>query len=158
MLKVMIVDDDFLVRQGMSEAIPWADYGCAVVALACDGQEALELIPQAMPDLVFCDVVMPRMNGLALLSQLQAIWPWIKVVMVSAHDESPYIREALRSDAVDYLLKPFHAEDIAQIIRKVRRKLEGERITLSAQAKANPQAVLELNEHADRVQQALREM
>ena len=158
MLKVMIVDDDFLVRQGMRDAIPWADHGCVVAALACDGQEALDLIPQALPDLIVCDVVMPRMNGLALLAHVQANWPWIKVVMVSAHDESPYIREALRSDAVEYLLKPFHEEDIARIIQKVRRKLEGERITLSAQAKANPPALLELHEHAERVQRALREM
>ncbi len=154
-LKVMIVDDDFIVRRGMCDAIDWGAYGCEIVAQANDGVEALELIAEHLPDVVFCDVVMPRMNGLDLLERVQAQWPWIKMVMVSAHDESAYIRKALQKDAVDYLLKPFHEENIARVIEAVRGKISKEQVTLSTKARENPQLLLDVKLHMKAACQAL---
>ncbi len=157
MLKIMIVDDDFIVRRGMCEAIPWAAYDCEVVAQANDGIEAIEQIEACMPDVIFCDVVMPRMNGLALLAKVHQTWPWIKMVMVSAHDETTYVRQALQQDAVDYLLKPFSEQHIVGVLASVREKISRERIALTARQQQNPQLLFDIKEKSAAVTAALTE-
>ena len=155
MLKIMIVDDDFIVRRGMCEAIAWDRYDAQVIAQADDGIDALEKMAQYEPDVIFCDVVMPRMNGLVLLGEIRAKWPWVKMVMVSAHDKAAYVRQALQGEAVDYLLKPFQEEDVARVLACVRERIAGEQVLLSYENRESPQFLFTAKAHIQAVAQAL---
>ncbi|MEG0766974.1 MAG: response regulator [Clostridia bacterium] len=157
MLKVMIIDDDFIVRQGMCDMIAWETFDCRIVAQADDGEDALRQIPLCQPDIVLTDVVMPRMTGLALLSHLRTQWPWIKVIMVSAHDEPEYIRQAMKNEAVDYLLKPFDEADVTQVLLRVCEKIHQERIVLSEAQADDTQRMLDLSAFPKKVHAAIME-
>lgn len=126
MLKVMLVDDDFVVLNGMAnKVINWEALDCEIVGTASDGVEALRKIETLRPDVVFTDVVMPRMNGLELLEEIRKRWPDVHVVVISAYDESAYVRQSMHSDAVEYLLKPCREQEIAEAIAKIRGRMDG---------------------------------
>lgn len=121
-LKVMVVDDDFASREGMVEEINWTRLGCCVIAQANDGAEALEKIAREVPDVLFTDVVMPRMDGLELMEQVRARYPQIAVVVLSAYDEAPYVRRSLSLEAVEYLLKPYDEQQVEKVLGKIRAR------------------------------------
>lgn len=128
MYRIMIVDDQSIVRQGITRMVDWETLNCTIVCYAGDGMEALRRIPVFQPDIVLTDVVMPRMNGLELLRAINTAHPWIKTVLISAYDENEYMHMALRNDAVDYLIKPFSREEIMDVIRRVIAQINDEQI------------------------------
>lgn len=129
MYTCMIVEDEEVIREGMRFGIDWASYRLNLAASASDGKEALELAGRIRPDIVITDVVMKEMDGIELARRLQADVQGkaIKVIMISGHENVDYIRSALKLQVVDYLLKPFHEEEFAEVIRKVVTDLDEER-------------------------------
>lgn len=105
MKKVLIVDDDALVRMFLRQIIPWEDEGYTVVGDARDGEEALELAGQTQPDLVLSDVSMPTMDGVELVRRLRADGFGGGLVMLSCHDDFEYVKNAMQLGADEYLLK-----------------------------------------------------
>lgn len=122
MLKIMVVDDDYSVRDGMIRAINWTRMGCRVTASAGDGVEALKLIEKDAPDIIFTDVVMPNLDGIGLMEAVCKRFPQIFVVVLSAYDEAPLVRSSMRWDAVEYMIKPYDEEQVARVIEKIRSK------------------------------------
>jgi Response regulator containing CheY-like receiver domain and AraC-type DNA-binding domain len=124
--KLLIVDDESEIREGINRSIPWADYGITVTGLAKNGREALRLIADEEPDMMLLDIRMPVMNGLEVLEKLPQRQPAPKVVILSGYDDFKYCQQALRSGVADYLLKPCRPQDILAAVQKMREQILAE--------------------------------
>lgn len=125
----MIVEDEELIREGMMRSIDWAAYRLRLVAAVEDGKEALVLAKELQPDIILTDVVMKEMDGIELARRLRSDIPGkdIRIIMISGHEKIEYMKSALKLHVVDYLLKPFHEEELEEVIRKVVAGLDEER-------------------------------
>ncbi len=105
MKKVLLVDDDALVRMFLRQIIPWESEGFTVAGDARDGEEALELAQQTSPDLIVSDVSMPTLDGVELVRQLRGSGFQGGIIMLSCHDDFEYVKNAMQLGADEYLLK-----------------------------------------------------
>jgi two-component system, response regulator YesN len=104
--KVLIVEDEFIMRQGMKHMIEWEKEGFTIVGEATNGQEALELIEVLKPNIVISDIVMPILNGVDFSKIIQRKYPEVQIIILSSYDNFEYVKDTLLSGAVDYILKP----------------------------------------------------
>lgn len=141
MLKLMIVEDEEIIREGLRECLDWKYLGCEIVAEAEDGAEALEKARRWKPDIILTDVVMSGMNGIDFVTKLreEESEEMAKVVMISAHENVGYMKAAFKLEAIDYLLKPFDIMELEQVIRKVVARCEEERAYYNMADKKNEQ-------------------
>jgi two-component system, response regulator YesN len=126
-LKLMIVDDEPAIRQGIATCIDWKAHDIDLVAEAGDGFEALDVARRAGPDLVIADVRMPRMNGLEFAKELQKYRPECRVLFMSGFADFEYARQAISVGAIDYLLKPYGAEELLEKVVSTGAIIERER-------------------------------
>lgn len=124
MKKVMLVEDEELILQGIRNIIDWEALSVQVVHLAHNGREALEMWEKEPVDIVVTDVEMPVMNGLTLLKELRARDQRARFVILTGYDEFEYARKAIRLDVEDYILKPVDEEKLEQVVKKAVGKLE----------------------------------
>lgn len=119
-MKVLIVDDEILVRKGISMSIPWDTLGFSQRFEATNGWDALEIAKKEVPDLIITDIRMPKMDGLQLIEELQKLQIPSKVICLSCLTDVDYIRKAMRFDgALDYIPKLSMTNDeLIEIIRK----------------------------------------
>ena len=108
MLKVLVVEDEEMIRRGIVLAVDWAALDCVVVGEASNGLEALEAVERLAPSLIITDLKMPQMDGIEMLRQLREQGNNAYVIILTAYDSFTYAQSALRLGAVDFLLKPFH--------------------------------------------------
>lgn len=128
MYKVLIVDDERLIRDGLRTLIDWEATGFVVADAAADGQDALDKLAGLEPDLVIADIRMPGMSGLELMQRAQNGRPRPpRFVFLSGYADFEYAREALRLKAEGYLLKPVDEEELIGYLDKVRLALDEER-------------------------------
>ena len=104
--RVLIVEDEFIMRQGMKHMIEWEREGFTIVGEATNGQEALELIDTLKPHIVISDIVMPILNGVDFSKSIQRKYPEVQIIILSSYDNFEYVKDTLLSGAVDYILKP----------------------------------------------------
>ncbi len=107
MLKVLIVDDEAVVRRGIAFGVDWASMGCVVVGEAANGEEGIAAAEQYSPNLIITDVRMPKMDGIAMMQELRRRGCRAHAIILTAYSDFEYARSALQLDADDYLLKPF---------------------------------------------------
>lgn len=122
MLKVVVVEDEELVRKGIVLTVDWASVDCAVVGEAANGEEALEVIERYKPDLIITDIKMPKMDGIEMIYQLRKRGNDAYLIILTAYSDFSYAQSALRFGAVDYLLKPFHDGELEQVIHRIQRR------------------------------------
>ena len=123
MLKVAIVEDEELVRQGLCLAVDWAKLGCIRVGDAADGEQGIEMILRTQPDFVLTDVRMPHMDGLTMVRRLREKGCAAEFIVLTAYSDFEYAHNALRLGVTDYLLKPFRDEELEQAVEKIRVRL-----------------------------------
>ena len=104
--KVLIVEDEFIMRQGIKHMIEWEKEGFAIVGEATNGEEALKLIDNLKPNIVISDIVMPILNGVDFSRIVQKKYPEVQLIILSSYDNFEYVKDTLLSGAVDYILKP----------------------------------------------------
>lgn len=104
-IKVMLVDDDLLVRLGIKSLIDWERHDFEFIGDASDGEKALELMGDRVPDILLTDIVMPRMNGLELIEAVKSRYPETVIIVLSSHNEFEYVRQAMKLGVEDYMLK-----------------------------------------------------
>ena len=114
MLKVVVVEDEELVRKGIVLTVDWAGAGCAVVGEAANGEEGLEVIRRYRPDLIVTDIRMPKLDGIEMLRRLREEGNRAHVVFLTAYSDFSYAQSALKLGAADYLLKPFHDGELEE--------------------------------------------
>lgn len=132
MLKVLIVDDEALVRRGIVLGVDWASMGCVVVGEAANGEEGIAAVERFSPNLIITDVRMPRMDGIEMMNRLRTGGCRAHVIVLTAYSDFSYARSALQFGADDYLLKPFQDQELTAAIDKIRRK-EREQTSLTPQ-------------------------
>ena len=108
MWKVLLVEDESLIRKGIRMTVNWGSLNCMVVGEAENGEEGLKAVSDLNPDLIITDLRMPKMDGLEMLKKLREEGNEAAVIVLTAYDQFSYARTALRLGVVDYLLKPFH--------------------------------------------------
>lgn len=124
--KVLIADDEFIIRDGIHSSVDWEKYNMEVVGEAEDGEEAVEIAINHQIDILLIDLNMPIMSGLEAMKQIREHLPTCKMVVISGYDEFRYAQEALRLKVEDYLLKPVNPEKLEAIIMELQRKLDVE--------------------------------
>lgn len=118
-IRIVLADDHVLVRQGLKSLLDRE--GFQVVAEASDGQEALAHVQSLQPDIAVMDISMPILNGLNAAREMSRSSPKTKTILLTQHDESQYIREALEAGVKGYVLKSQVASDLLLAIRQVSR-------------------------------------
>lgn len=123
--RVLIADDEIIIREGLRESIDWAALGMEVVGEAEDGEEALELALSLDIQLALVDMNMPFLNGISLMRKLRERLPDCRFVIITGHDEFDYAREGIRLGVEDYILKPVNPELLRGVLLRVRESLDG---------------------------------
>ncbi len=126
MLKVLIVEDEEMIRKGIVLTVDWAALDCVVVGEASNGLEGLEAARRLEPTLIITDIKMPQMDGIEMVRALRAEGCGAYVIILTAYDHFSYAQSALRLGAVDYLLKPFHDGDLEAAVTQLRRRIEAD--------------------------------
>ena len=127
--RVVLADDEPIIRCGIASCIPWQEAGFELAGQASNGREALAICAREHVDVIISDIMMPVMDGLALVREAKKINPGVKAVMISSYSEFKYAQEAVKSGVVvDYLLKPtMEPEDLLEVLHTCRRRLDEEK-------------------------------
>lgn len=156
MYKVVVVEDENVVRKGIILTIDWSTLDCVVVGDAANGEEGVELVDRLKPDIVVSDVKMPRMDGVEMIEQLRKQGCKAKFIILTAYSDFKYAQSALRLGVSDYLLKPLKDGELEEAVRKILSVAE----TGTAQADEEASTVLHLrsakNAKNKYVEQAIR--
>ena len=134
MYRLMVVEDETIIRRGIVKGIQWEELGFHVIAEAANGKTALKHLDRAqlseeIPDVMLVDIQMPVMNGLSLMKELQRFYPFIRIVVLSGYSDFDYARQAMNFGAMGYLLKPTQKAEISKTFSRIKKALDEERIT-----------------------------
>jgi two-component system, response regulator YesN len=126
--KVVFVEDEIVTREGIRDHVDWKANGFEFCGEAPDGEMALPLLQTTRPDLLITDIKMPFMDGLQLCKIVRERMPWIKIVILSGHDEFDYAQQAINLGVTEYLLKPVTVQELQAVLQKIGRQLARERL------------------------------
>lgn len=124
MLKVFLVEDEAVIREGLRDNIPWQQYGYRFVGEAADGEIALPLIRKLKPDVLIADIKMPFMDGLSLSRIVHSEFPKMKIIIISGYDDFEYARQAIEVGVEQYLLKPITKLTLRNTLLELKEKIE----------------------------------
>lgn len=127
MLKVFLVEDEIVMREGIKKNIQWEKEGFEFVGDASDGELAYPLIQKTKPDILITDIRMPFMDGLELSRLVKQELPDIKIMILSGYDEFEYAKEAIKIGITDYLVKPISGAKLLEAVKKVAQVIEEKR-------------------------------
>lgn len=126
MYSILIVEDEAIVRKGITRLIDFERMGISVVKEAENGRQAWELFQSWQPDILLTDINMPQMDGLSLAKRVKEMYPQVHIVFLTGYDYVDYLLSALRLGADDYLLKPITKKEVEAFLVKVVAKLSAE--------------------------------
>lgn len=141
--KVFFVEDEVITREGIRDNVDWQASGFEFCGEATDGEMALPLLHTTQPDVLLTDIKMPFMDGLQLSKIIRERMPWVKIIILSGHDEFKYAQSAIHLGVTDYLLKPITVKKLQNALQKLKIQLDQEQLkqkylkNLQAQAKEN---------------------
>lgn len=123
---ILIVEDEFIMRQGMKHMLEWEKEGFTIVGEATNGQEALELIDTLKPHIIISDIVMPILNGVDFSKIVQEKYPDIQIIILSSYDNFEYVKDTFLNGAIDYILKPtLNPNELLITLNKAVDKIPG---------------------------------
>jgi two-component system response regulator YesN len=125
--KIFFVEDEVITREGIRDNVDWQASGFEFCGEAADGEMALPLLRTAQPDVLITDIKMPFMDGLQLSKIVRERMPWVKIIILSGHDEFEYAQEAISLGVTDYLLKPVTVKKLQNVLQKLTAQLDQER-------------------------------
>ena len=119
-MKIMIVDDEKLLRNGFKNMTDWSAKGINIIGEALNGEDALEKLKTRSPDIVITDIKMPIMDGVTLTKKIKELYPHILILVLSSHDDYDYVRESMKNGASDYLLKAsIDIDDLCDTLKRI---------------------------------------
>jgi len=124
MYNVLIADDEIEVREGLKLKVNWQDLGFVISGEAANGIEAEELLKAEHFDLLITDMNMPVMDGIQLLDICRSLNPSIQIMIITGYEDFHYARAGVRSQAMDYLLKPVTRDELKTILNKIKDELD----------------------------------
>ncbi len=123
MIKIVILEDEEMIRRGLVHTRDWLSMGALVVADVKNGQEGLEMILELRPDVVMTDIKMPLVDGFEMLEKAKEIYAFHSIILTS-YQEFDYAKKAISLNAIDYLLKPVTEEDLKKTLLKIQEKID----------------------------------
>ena len=141
-LRVLLVDDEIMIREGFKRLFDWEAHDCEVVGEAADGMEALAQIDALRPDIVIMDINIPIMSGLKVIQVSRIKHPKIAYVIVSGYDDFSYCQQALRLQITDYILKPVDYEEFGICIDNLKISLYEQRMAEEHEPKEQGERVI----------------
>jgi two-component system response regulator YesN len=126
-VKLLILDDETQIREGIKNGVDWESLGFDEVQSAGDGMAGLVIAREMAPDIVLSDVRMPGMDGLEFLHAVKELFPRIKVILVSGYDDFEYLQKAIRYGADAYELKPVKIQNLLRLVEELKEKAAAER-------------------------------
>lgn len=126
-MKVFLVEDEIIMREGIRNNIDWEKEGFEFAGEASDGELAYPLIQDSKPDILITDIRMPFMDGLELSRRVKKEMPDIKIIVLSGYDEFEYAREGIRIGITEYLLKPIDGNKLLEAVKRVAQLILSER-------------------------------
>ncbi|GAB6931255.1 response regulator [Paenibacillus sp. JCM 10914] len=142
MYKILIVDDEPIVREGIRNRIDWAEHGYECIGVSENGRDALETITRMRPDVLLTDIYMPFMDGLELSHEVMARYPQTKIVILTGFDDFEYAQQAVKLQVTDFILKPITSVELSEVLDKLKLEMDEER---------------GYNEHVSRLKQQISE-
>lgn len=122
MLRLLIAEDEKTTREGLRDCIDWQSYGMELVKEVSNGNEAWEFIKEGKIDILITDVVMPVVDGIELVRRIRDAGLDIKIIIISAHWDMPYLKSAFELEAINYILKPIDLKELDNVLKKVSNK------------------------------------
>lgn len=127
MMKIFLVEDEFVVREGIKNNIDWSSHGYEFCGEASDGELAFPMIQKQRPDIVITDIRMPFMDGLALSKLIKKELPWTEIIILSGYEEFEYAKEGIKIGVAEYLTKPISGEELLNVIDRLALEIEEKR-------------------------------
>ena len=126
MYKVMLIDDEPIIVEGMKKSIDWAKFGCEVIGTASNGLQGRQLIEKMKPDMIFLDICMPEMDGLTMVAALKSEYRNLQITILTGFRDFEYAKTALNLGVSRFLLKPSNMEEIEEAITFMCSKVSDE--------------------------------
>ncbi len=117
MYKVLIVDDEPIIVEGLCKSLPWADFGCEVAATAHSGFEALELLKTIKPNLIISDISMPGMDGLEMIAAIRELCEGVQITILTGYRDFDYAQKAINLGVARFLLKPSKMDELEEAVQ-----------------------------------------
>ena len=127
MYKVLLVDDEVLIREAIRQNIHWEEMGFELIASCENGKQAMEVIEKTPPDLVLTDIYMPYVDGIGLARYIHEHCPDTRTIIISGYDEFEYAKQAVRYQVMEYILKPVTPAELTEVLEKARISLDEQR-------------------------------
>ena len=124
MYRVLLIDDESMIVEGLRRVVRWADYNCQVVGTACDAEEGTRLIRELHPHILFTDIRMPGRDGLSMVAALRSEYPDMQVAILTGYRGFAYAQEAIRLGVARFLLKPSKMEEIKEALTVMTERLD----------------------------------
>lgn len=137
MIRILIAEDEEIIRSGLLYTIDWLSMNAVVVASAATGTEGLEKIKSLLPDIVITDIKMPGMSGLDMIAEAQKGKIDFIPILLTSYSDFNYAKSAIALRVFDYLLKPVDEEKIKEVVSKAKEQLEKNRIAQKAEHAEN---------------------
>ncbi|RDE27410.1 response regulator [Parageobacillus thermoglucosidasius] len=135
MYKVLLVDDDRIIRKSLATTVPWEKNGYELVGEASNGEEGLLLIDKYKPQVVISDIKMPFMDGLQMAQISKNRYPETKVILLTGYEDFKFAQEAIKVKAFDYLLKPIESSILLEKVKQATIEWENEQISQEQKTK-----------------------
>jgi two-component system response regulator YesN len=150
-IKIMLVEDEAVVREGYRKLFDWNRHGYTIVSEAGDGLSAVSLASEYRPDVILMDINIPIMSGLDAIAAIQKQLPSAVFVIISGYNEFNYAQQAIRLGVSDYLLKPVKFEELSAVMQKTRLEIlrHGRYKDDTAEAKRIYKIICYLNDHLE---------
>jgi YesN/AraC family two-component response regulator len=127
MYKLLVADDEYKIRTGISEFMPWGSIGFEVTGQFENGLSVLEFLKNNHADVIFCDICMPIMNGIELARELYKYHSKVKIVLLSGYREFEYARQAMEYGVKEYIVKPIKYDELIKTFTRIREELDSEK-------------------------------
>lgn len=145
--RVMIIDDEESARKLMKAGIRWEDYNMEVVGEASSGIEAINVMDDYKPDIVFVDISMPFMNGIEFTETVTDRYPDLIIIIMTAFDEFEYARKCVSLPVFEYMLKPMVRDEVGKVLVRAKDRLDKENETYTDEDRADTDT--DINEETD---------
>ncbi|MDF2943457.1 MAG: two component system response regulator [Herbinix sp.] len=124
MYRVMIIDDEMSARRLLQTSINWQSLDMELVGEAASGIEAINIIDELRPDIVFVDISMPFMNGIEFTQLATKRYPELMIIILTGFDDFEYARQCIRLQVVEYMLKPIVRQEVTEVLTKIKMNLD----------------------------------
>lgn len=128
MYKVLIIDDEAIIRKGIKNIINWKQLDCQVCADACDGMEGMGLIKKHLPEIIITDIRMPGLDGLSMIKQVKSIVPNSKIIILTGYRDFDYVQDAIKCGAFDFILKPSKIQELTSVLTRAVNEINDQKI------------------------------